>query len=149
MLLVSAVPGTESAICAYVSPASWTSLLPPPTLHATHLGHHRAPVLTGFPLAIYLTRGSVCVCVCVCVCICPNLPFPLCVHASFLHLCLSSPALQMGSVAPFFYISHAYALICRFAFLFLTDFTPYDGFWVHPHLYKWPSFIPFYGRVMW
>ena len=72
MLLVSAVPGTESAICAYISPASWTSLLPPPTLHATHLGHHRVPVLTGFPLAIYLTRGSVYVCVCVSVLISPS-----------------------------------------------------------------------------
>lgn len=25
-----------------------------------------------------------------------------------------------------------------FVFHFLTYFTPYDGFWVHPHLYKSP-----------
>ena len=31
------------------------------------------------------------------------------------------------------------------AFLFLTYFTLYDSLWVHPHLYKWPSFLPFCG----
>ena len=35
-----------------------------------------------------------------------------------------------------------------FAFLFLTYFTLYDTLYVHPHLYKWPNFVPFYGWVI-
>ena len=36
-------------------------------------------------------------------------------------------------------------------FLFLTYFALYDSLWVHPHLYKWPSFVPFcviHSRLM-
>ena len=33
-------------------------------------------------------------------------------------------------------------------FLFLTYFTLYDRLWVHPLLYKWPTFVPFYGSAI-
>ena len=39
-------------------------------------------------------------------------------------------------------------LIYDICFLVLTYFTLYDGLWVHPHLYKWPSFVPFYDWVI-
>ena len=35
-----------------------------------------------------------------------------------------------------------------FIFLFLTYFTLYDSFWVHPRLCRWHYFIPFYGWVI-
>ena len=43
---------------------------------------------------------------------------------------------------------HIYALIYVFVFLLLPYFTLYDSLWVHPHLYKWPNFVPFYGWVI-
>ena len=30
----------------------------------------------------------------------------------------------------------------------MSYFILYNGFWVHPHLYKWPYFIPFSGWVI-
>ena len=41
-----------------------------------------------------------------------------------------------------------YLLIYDICFLFLTYFTLYDGLWVHPRLYKWPNFVPFYDWVI-
>ena len=35
-----------------------------------------------------------------------------------------------------------------FVFLFLTYFALYDRLKVHPRIYKWPNFIPFYGWVI-
>ena len=35
-----------------------------------------------------------------------------------------------------------------FVFLFLAYFTLYDRVYVHPHHYKWPSVVPFYGWVI-
>ena len=35
-----------------------------------------------------------------------------------------------------------------FVFLFLTYFTLYASLEVNPHLYKWPSIVPFYGRII-
>ena len=35
-----------------------------------------------------------------------------------------------------------------FVFPFLSSFTLYVRLYVHPHLYKWPSFVPFYGCVI-
>ena len=87
---------------------------------------------------------------CVCVCVCVNFILvthplsPLCPHVCSLRLCLySCPGNRF--VCTFFLDStyrHWYMIL---VFLFLTYFTLYDSLWVHPHLYKWPSFVPFCG----
>ena len=33
-------------------------------------------------------------------------------------------------------------------YLFLTHFTLYESLWVLPRLYKWPTFVPFYGWII-
>ena len=64
MLLVSSVQQCESAVNIHVSPPSGV-FLPAPHLHPTPLGHHRAlswapyAISNSFPLANYLTHGSV------------------------------------------------------------------------------------------
>ena len=40
-----------------------------------------------------------------------------------------------------------YSLIYDTFFFFLTYFTLYDKLWVHPHLYQWSNFVPFYSFV--
>ena len=35
-----------------------------------------------------------------------------------------------------------------FVFLFLTYFTLYERLLVHPHVYRWPNFIPFYSWII-
>ena len=43
---------------------------------------------------------------------------------------------------------HMYALICDICFS-LSDLLRYESLWqIHPHLYKWPNFVPFYGWVI-
>ena len=43
---------------------------------------------------------------------------------------------------------HIYVLAYGICFLFLTYFTVYDSLQIHPCLYKWPNFIPFYSWVV-
>ena len=57
-----------------------------------------------FPLAIYFTQQ--CIHVDPNLPIRPTLPFPHCVHMSVLYVCISIPALQIGSSVPFFQIPH-------------------------------------------
>ena len=62
VVLVSAVEQSESAICIYISPLSWASLPHPLIPPLQVITEHRAelPVLySSFPLAIYVTHGSV------------------------------------------------------------------------------------------
>ena len=77
---------------------TFLSLLP----SASPLGHHkasgRAPCAVGiFPLRIYFTYGSVLLSQFV-----PPSSSHLCVQKSILCVCVSIPALQVGSSAPFF-----------------------------------------------
>ena len=65
-------------------------------------------------------------------------PSSHCVHLSVLCVCISIPAVQMGSSVPF---------RCCICFSF-SHFTLYDRLWVHPHHYKWPNFIPCCGCVI-
>ena len=64
-------------------------------------------------------------------------PLPHHVHMSILYVCISIPALQIGSSVPFFSIS--YTVVC----FFLTSFTLYDRLSVHPHSYKMTQFHSF------
>ena len=51
------------------------------------------------------------VCVCHSLPIHPTLPFPLCVHTPLLYVCISVPALQIGSSALFCQIPYTYVNI--------------------------------------
>ena len=103
VVLVSAVQWSESAICIHVSPPCWTSL-PPPL--PPDVGRHRAP--SWAPCAVpqvptsYLFYAWQCIYVKPNLPIHPILPFPHCVHTSVLYICISIPALQIGSSVPFF-----------------------------------------------
>ena len=87
-------------------------------------------------------------------------PLP-CVHESVLYICMSTPVLQIGSseqLSPYttlsLWIPYIYIYYIRYLFFSfwrrktLSYFALYDRLWVHPHHYRWPSFIPFYGWVI-
>ena len=84
-------------IYIYISPPSWT-FLPP------HLGHPRAP--SWAPCAVqqvptsYFTQGSVYMSVLISQFVPPS-PSPR-IHMSVLYVCVSIPALHIGSSVPFF-----------------------------------------------
>ena len=90
-------------------PYAYTHPLPlgppfPPIPPNQAITEHRAELLySRFPLAIYFTHG--------CIYVKPNLPihptllFPT-MSMSILYICLSIPALQIGSSVPFFQIPH-------------------------------------------
>ena len=71
---------------------------------------------------------------------------PLCPQFHSLWMCLCScPTNRFLSTI--FSIFHICVLLYDI-FLFLNYFTQYDRLQVHPHHYKWPSFIPYYGWVI-
>ena len=92
IVLVSAVQWSESATCIHISPPSWTSPSPHPTL----LGHHRAR--SWAPCAIQQLPASYPFYTRYCEYINPHFPVHLSpllhVHLSILHVCISIPALQ-------------------------------------------------------
>ena len=47
-----------------------------------------------------------------------------------------------------FFLDFTYICYCIFVFLLLTYFALYESLWIHPHFYKWPHVIPFYGWVI-
>ena len=100
---------------------SSSSRTPPPP---TPPGCHKAPgilwqpvLYRSFPLAICFTRSSVYICKCYCLNLSHPL-LPLC-PKSVLCVCVSIPALKIGSSVPFFSRFCIYALIYKI-FLFLT-----------------------------
>ena len=98
------------------------------------------PVSYGIlSLAGYFTHGSACMSMLLSVhaslCFCRG------VHMSIVYICSATPALQRGPSVPFSGF-HICALI--YGICFSDCFTLY----VHPRLYKWPTFVPFYGWVM-
>ena len=71
---------------------------------------------------------------------------PWCPYVCSLHLCLFLPC---KPVHLYIFLDSTYMRqYTIFVFLFLTYFTLYDCLYVHPHLYKWPNFVPFYGWVV-
>ena len=128
-------------ICSHIS--SLLRLPPSHTPYATPLGGHKAradlPVLCGcFPLAIYLTFGSVYMSMPLSHFV-PAYPSPspcLQVH-SLGGLCLYSRLAPRFFMTIFFPLDPIY--MCQhtvFVFLFLTYFTLYDRLQVHPLHYK-------------
>ena len=113
-LLVSVVHQSESAICIHMSP--YPLPLEPPfhPPYPTPLGHRKAlsyvPVLCCcFPLANYFTFGSVYMSMLLS--LRPSFPLPPRVLRSILYVYIFIPALQLGSLVPFFFFrSHMYAL---------------------------------------
>ena len=120
-MLVSVIQQNESAISIHRSSASWAFL--PPT-HLTPLRCHTAPgwaphIIYNFALAICGIHGTLYLSVPLS--IHSTLSFPCCIHITILYICVSIPALQIGSQGPFS-IFHVYAWIYTL-FLFLTYFT--------------------------
>ena len=136
----------QQYVSVYSLPAGSTPCPYPSTITVIQvLTEHRAelPMLySNFPLVIYFTHGGAHSSVCLP--IHPN-PLPsLHVHSSILSVCISIPALQIDSSAPFFQIPHICVLIYDICFS-LSDFSLCDSLSVHPRHYRWPSIIPFYG----
>ena len=78
-----------------------------PSPHPTPLGHHRVefPVLhSNFPLAVYFPRGHVCTSTLLSQLIPPS-PSPA-MSTHLFSTSVSMPALQMGSLVPFFQIPY-------------------------------------------
>ena len=109
-MLISVVQQSQSAICIHISlplgPPSWATPCPISPLQVITENQAELPELyTRGPLAIYLTPGNVYMSVLISQFI-PSFPTHLFVHMSFLYSCISIPALQIGSVVPFFQIPH-------------------------------------------
>ena len=116
------------------------------------LGHHGAP--SWAPRALHQLPASFLVHTWWCIHINPNLPVhltpasPAQVHTSNLYIFVSIPALKIGSSVPFFsWILHICVNKWYLSYFFWL-ISLYDRLLVHPHLYKWPSFIPFYRWVI-
>ena len=89
---------SESAISLHVSHPSWSPLSPLP--HPTSLGHYRAPSWASCHIhqvptrhILYFAHSGLCMSMLL------NSPHPL---RSFRYVCVSIPALQIGSSVPFF-----------------------------------------------
>ena len=91
-------------MCTCLS-SSRTSL--PPVPHPAHLGHHRAELgsLQQLPSSLLFCSWQ-CIYVTAILPVCPTLPFICWVHQSILYMCVSIPALQMGSSVSFFHIPY-------------------------------------------
>ena len=92
---------THTHTHTYISPASWASSSTPIS-PLSGITEHQAelPVLhSSFPLAILHMVVYIFQC---CSSISPTLSLPRWVHKSILYVCVSIPALQIGSSIPFF-----------------------------------------------
>lgn len=101
ILLASAARKHASAICLHICPASGASLPPDPIPPLEFITEHPAelPLLnSSFPLAVYLTYGSIYVSMLLSQFIPPS-PCPS--ASTILHVCVSIPALHIGSSVPF------------------------------------------------
>ena len=117
VVLVSAIYQHESTICIHMPCTSWTSLPLPtfPPKVVTEYGLELPASYSKFPLAIYFTHGNVRFHAILS--ILPTLSFPDCVHESVLCVCVSTAALQIGSLVPSLQISYTCADI---QYLFFT-----------------------------
>ena len=95
----------------YINSLPFWASLPAAPHPPTSLGHHRAkfPMLySSFPPAIYFTHADAYISILLSQFVPPS--FPHCAHKSFLNICVSIPALQIGLSVPFSRL-HTYALI--------------------------------------
>ena len=133
---------SEPVICIqYLLPLGSPS--PIQSIHVITEHWAELPVLySRFPLAFYFTGGSVFM---------SNLIFQFIPPSSSLQVSTcwfsvpasSLPALQLGSLVPFFKIPCTWVNI--FFFPFLTYFTLQEGVQICPPVYRWLNFVPFYG----
>ena len=108
VVLVSAVQQCESALSIHIS--SFLLSLPPTPLPTSHLPRSSWSTRLNslcytamFPLAIHFTYGYfICVYFSSTLSICPTLSFTYYDLKSILYVCVSIPALQIGSSVPFF-----------------------------------------------
>ena len=112
-----------SYVCTYIlSLLNLSPTAPIPSLYVITEHPDEVSMLgSSLPLTIYFTHGSVCMSVPTH----PMLSSLLYVHKSILYVCISIPALQTRSPAPFFLEAidkYQYMIF----FLFLTCFTLYD-----------------------
>jgi len=133
-MLVSAVQWSESAMGVHTPPPSWSFLPPHPSSHPSRSSHRaELPLLYGsFPLALCFTHGHA---HCSLPVQSPSLCLPL----------YSCPANRFLCTI---FLAHICVNTWLFVFLFLTYFTLYDRFRVHPHLCKQHSFFPFCGWII-
>ena len=94
---------TSRCFCHTTTCFSYRYTYVPSLSSPTPPGCHRAPgwapcVIRNFPLAIYFPYAKVHVSVL----LSQFVPSPCCVHKSVLYVCVSTPALQIGSSVPFF-----------------------------------------------
>ena len=104
VVLVSALQQRDSAISILVFPPSWP-FLPPPTPSPLFwaVSEHQVEfhvLYSNFPLPSILQWW--CICFSATFSICPTLSFPNCVQKPVAPVCVSIPALQIGSSVPFF-----------------------------------------------
>ena len=105
VLLGFAVQWSESAICIHIFPACWTSFIPPtiPSLWVINVHQAELCAICYLKQLFYTWQ---------CIYVKPNppvhptLPFPCYAHVSVLYVCISVPALELGSFVPFFLILH-------------------------------------------
>ena len=103
VVLVSTVHGSASALCVHISSPSWASLPPP----IPSPGHHKAQSTTELSSLCYIAASHYylfytwwCIYVNALLPVHPTFSFSLCVHKSV--VCISFPALQIGSPVPVF-----------------------------------------------
>ena len=102
-MLFSAVQQCDKAVTVHISPPSWAFLSPYP--HPTPSRSSQSTKLSSlcilqFPTS-YLFYIWSCICFSAILSICPTFSFPCCVHKSFLYICVSIPAMQIGWSVPF------------------------------------------------
>ena len=131
-------------LCKFLLYKTWTSHMcthtpflwkvPPSHPHALHLGHLSIKLSSmGYTAASHwLFHPEGCLYVNATLSICPTLSFPPGVHKSILYLCTSTPALKIGSAAPFFEIPYLCINTWRLFFSFwLTPLCTTDSRFIH------------------
>ena len=149
-MLVSALQWSASAIWTHSSPLFRASL--PPHLHPHPSGLSQSTKVSSLCYVAASHWLSILhTVVCICQTCSPNLSHPplptlfQLIHS--LHLNLYSWPADRLICTIFLDSIHMFSYMI-FVFLFLTYFLLYDRFEVHPHHYKQPNLIPFYGWVL-
>ena len=136
-------------MCTYIP--SLLSLVSHLTPQSHPLGHHRAPswapcAAQQLPTSCLFYLWSS-VSVSPSLSVHPNLPIPTvstCPFSTLVFQFLSYKLVHLYHFSRFC----IYSLIYDICILLSDCFTLYDRLKVHPHHYKWPSFVPFYGWVI-
>ena len=157
VVLFSAVQQSESATGTNIHPLFFGF----PYLSGNHAVLSRVRMLYSRFSQLSILYIAVCMCVYICIYvmyiyaymfICqsqfPNSSDLSCVHMFVLYVCVSVSSLQIDSSEPLSRF-HMYTLIYNICFSDLPhSVQQYGSLQVHPPLYKWHNFIPFYGRLI-